>query len=373
MELNIMGLKKLVDLFEEKVDTKTKTTLASLGAVDKPQLGVDTYERAIDNLATMGGKSAICMVRVGDIYTDTTYNRGDNIHYTNIIKNMKKVGGFSYITSGTISLFVRPGGKLVTTQGNHRATMLYASCLDPNARIPATITLHDSNTEYNEIVRVEASNHNEDCNFRTAQSTDDRFRAAYHAGESWAENLHWFLDQFGIGVARTNPSAKYEATSYAKISESRKLDEYSCSRYLKAFTQVVNEKEVMGFATFSATHFLNGFRESIKYVDDNNNVDSVTGFLDYIYNHRHNRSHGYLNNVTQQKLSEGSNKIKGHEIGVARLITLYNEYCEKVISARIPKSNKHAIGYSSNEYKKFVDSTNADLRLRVGEIAQSRF
>jgi len=252
-------------------------------------------------------------------------------------------------------------------------TMLYASCLDPNARIPAAVTLHEESDDYGDIVRVEAANHNEDCNYRTSQSTDDRFRAAYHAGESWAENLHWFLDQFGIGIAKTNLNAKCEATSYAKISESRKLDEYSCSRYLKAFTQVVSEKEVMGFATFSATQFLKCFRESIKYVDDNNNVDSVTGLLDYIYNHRHNKSHGYLNNVTQQKLSEGSNKVKGYEIGVARLITLYNEYCEKVIAAKIPTSNNHAIGYSSKEYLKFMQDTNSDLRLRVGEISQSRF
>jgi len=85
-----MALKKLVDLFEEKVDAKTKTMLASLGVIDAPQLGVGNYENTIADLTRMGGKSAICMVRVGDIYTDTTYNRGDNINYPNIVKNMKK-------------------------------------------------------------------------------------------------------------------------------------------------------------------------------------------------------------------------------------------------------------------------------------------
>lgn len=370
----MMTLKKVIDLFDEKVDAKTKTMLASMGSVDSPPLGIDEFETVFEKIKKQGQKSGICRARIGDLYTDATYNRSNNINYTNVSRHMKKIGGFSNRAAGVISAFVRPDGKLVVTKGNHRVTMKYASCLDPNEQITVEITLHDADSSYSDIIRKEAEDHNVDCNYRTSQNTDDRFRAAFHAGESWAVNLHWYVQPFSISIAGTNPNGKFGTTSYAKIAEARNLDESSCSRYLKAFTDVVTtEKEVMGFATFSATSFLYNFRESIKYVDDANNMDSITGFFDYIYNKRYELSGKFGKNVTQQKLSEGSNKIKGHEIGVARLVSLYNEYCEKILEAKIPVSNKNAIGYSSKEYQRFLEKTNVDLRLRVDEISHNLF
>lgn len=369
-----MALVRIIDLYEEKVDTKTKTMLASMGTNGSPPWGIFIYEQIIDNLLATGQKSAVCLIRVGDLFSDSLYNRPFNINYRKVASSMKFSGGFCERAAGVIAVFRRPDGKLVTTQGNHRVTMKYASCLDPDAYITAELSIHDANTDDSQMIKTESSNHHVDCNNRASQTTDDRFRSAFHGGDSWAVNLHWYVQPFGINIAGTNPNGKFGTTSYAKISEARNFDESSCSRYLKAFSDVVTtEKEVMGFATFSATSFLNNFRESIKYVDDTNNVDSVTGFVDYIYNKRAELFRGILKNVTQQKLSAGSNKIKGHEIGVARLVSLYNEYCDKIINAKIPAANSNAIGYSSKEYKQFLDNTNVDLRHRVGEISKSLF
>lgn len=364
-----MALKKLVDLWDEKVDGKIKATLASLGSVDSPLMGLLPYEDAIKVFKPKVGETFFCTVPVGMIHTDTTYNRGDNIHYKNIFENLKEMRGFCHKASGAISLFVRPGNKLVTTKGNHRVSMRYGSCLDPDALISAEVTMHDVNCDYSEIIKIEASDHDVDCNFRTPQKTDDKFKASYYAGRVDSINIYRYLDKFGIGIAGTNATAKYQATSYRKIEESRKLDEHSCTRYLKAFTDVVSEKEVMGNATLAASWFLYHFREPIKYIDENNNIDSVTEFVNYIYNDRHNKSHGYLNTVDQYKMSDP--KIKTYEIGVARLISLYNEFCNKSIQAIIPKSNKHAIGYSSKEYQSFIQTANPNLRLRAEEVAQS--
>ena len=371
-----MTLKNIVQLYNDKVDTKTKTKLSNLKPVDCPPKGVLPYEDAVKAFNPRKGDTIVALVKVKEIYTDTTYNRGDRIHYGNVAKNLQGMGGFSHKAAGLISLFARPNNnKLVTTKGNHRVTKLYAVGLDPDAEIAAEITFHGDDSDYSEIIRTEAADHNVDCNYRTSQNTDDRFKAAYHAKETWAVNLYNYLNRFKISIAETNRTANYEATSYRSITKSRELDEDSCSRYLKAFTDVVSEREVGGIATYAATSFLNSFKNSIKYVDDNtvvdgNNVDSVTGFLNYIYNERSNRSLGYLNDVTQTVLTAGNGKFKGEEVNVARLISLYNEYCLKVLRAKIPTCNNHAIGYSSLDYLDFIKNADEAVRSRVDEIAR---
>jgi hypothetical protein len=365
-----MTLKNIVSLYEDKVEEKEKVKLLGMNVLDTPPKGFLFYTEAVEKFNPQPGDTIFALVPVKDIWGDTTYNRIDRIHYGNIAKNLTSRGGFSHKSSGAVSLFARPNGKLVATKGNHRVTKRYAVSQDPNALIPAEITFHTSE-KYEDIIQAEASDHNVDCNYRTIQNTDDRFKAAYHAGEQWAVNLYRYLDHFSIGIAETNTSAKFEASTYRSITKSRDLNEEACSRYLRSFTTVVNVDELGGNATFAATSFLDDFHNSVKYIDENNNVDSIEGFLDYIYNERSNFSHGFLDEVTQVKLTEGNGKFKGEEVNVARLISLYNEYCLKVLRAKIPTNNKDAIGYSSNEYLEFIKKADETVRSRVDEIARS--
>ena len=370
-----MALKNIIQLYETKVEEKEKTKVLGMQTLDTPPKGFLSYQEAVDTFNPQPGDTIFALVPVKDIWGDTTYNRVERIHYGNIVKNLKNRGGFSFKSSGAVSLFARPNGRLVATKGNHRVTKRYAISQDPEALIPAEITFHISEN-YDDIIREEASDHNVDCNYRTSQNTDDRFKAAYHAAEQWAVNLYNYLDQFSIGIAETNTQAKYEASSYRSITKSQELDEEACSRYLTAFTSVVNEDEMGGVATFAATCFLNYFKNSIKFIDENNfeennkNVNSIEKFLDYIYNERSNFSHGFLDNVDQVKLTAGNSKFKGEEVNVARLISLYNEYCLKVLRAKIPTNNKDAIGYSSNEYLDFIKKADETVRSRVDEIAR---
>ena len=115
----------------------------------------------MQNLQPQKGETIHAMVEVGDVYGDPTYNRVNRIHYGNIAANLKKRGGFSYKSSGTISLFLRPDGTLVATKGNHRVTKMFAVTGDKKALIPAEITIHPSDDEA-EIIRLEAEDHNVD-------------------------------------------------------------------------------------------------------------------------------------------------------------------------------------------------------------------
>ena len=250
-------------------------------------------------------------------------------------------------------------------------TKRFASSLSPESLIPAEITFHKEEIDYDSMIHQESSDHHFDCNLRTSQNADDKFKAAYYAKEKETIILYNYLDQFGIGVAGTNNKSKFYTTSHNYISKAKNYDQDSCSRYLKAFTDNICEEFVGGNATLAGTTFISKFQESIKFIDENNQIDSIKGFLEYIYKDRSAKSSEYLDNVTQSKLTEGNSVVKGTEINVARLISLYNEYCCKVIKAKIPTNNNHAIGYSSNEYNNFIRNSDENVRVRADEVARS--
>ena len=89
------------------------------------------------------------------------------------------MGGFSYSAAGVLSGYLRPNLMTVATQGNNRTSMLYAVTQDKNARIPLSLKFHSKGISDEEMTRVEAENHNADCNFRTNQSSDDKFKSAF--------------------------------------------------------------------------------------------------------------------------------------------------------------------------------------------------
>ena len=365
-------LKNLVSLYQSKVNDDIKKSLIDMKILDDAPKGLYHFSQAMQNLQPQKGETIHAMVEVGDVYGDPTYNRVNRIHYGNIATNLKKRGGFSYKSSGTISLFLRPDGTLVATKGNHRVTKMFAVTGDKKALIPAEITIHPSE-DAAEIIRLEAEDHNVDCNYRTAQATDDRFKAAFYAGEKWAVDLYNYLFDFCVGIAGTNEDAKYEVTSYRQITKSKNLSQAACSRYIEAFTLMDCENELGGNAVYAGTCFLVYFAESIAYVDSNNNVDSFTGLMDYIYNNRNTLSVGFLENATQAELTKGNSKFKGEEVNVARLVSLYNEYCQKILRAKIPTLNNSAIGYSSNEYLDFIKKADETVRSRVDEVARQTF
>ena len=185
--------------------------------------------------------------------------------------------------------------------------------------------------------------------------------------------MYNFLNQFSIGVADTNPNAKFGTTSHNFIKAAQKRNESICKKYLEVFTRRNCEQIIGGNATFAATVILLKFQTAIETIDRLNTCDSFDQFMDYIYHTREEKSGSFLQNMTQAKLTEGNGKFKGEEVNVARLISLYNEFCEKVLKADLGGKNSHAIGYSSDAYGKFVKSADPDIRLRVDEVARQTF
>ena len=381
-----MSLINLVEQCDSKLTSAQKSYLSTLGVVDNPVKGLLTLEEYLIEHNPQPGDSFVCLVPVGICFSDSLYNRSDRIHFGNIIKHLKRMAGFSYKAAGILSGFLRLNREqirdlqygrassqytVVVTKGNHRVTKRYAVSNDTRAYIPMEITIHKTE-DYDEMVRIESLDHTLDAAYRTAQNQEDKFKSSYYAKETDAINLYNYLDQFSIGVADTNPNAKFGTTSHNYIKSAEKRDDTACSKYLKIFTEKNCEKLVGGNAAFAATVFFSTFKTAIDTIDRLNACDSLDGFINYIYHDRNNFSNGFLPDMTQSKLTEGNSKFKGEEVNVARLISLYNEYCQIVLKAKLNENNNHAIGYSSDVYLNYMKSADADIRARFVQMSKDR-
>ena len=136
------------------------------------------------------------------------------------------------------------------------------------------------------------------------------------------------------------------------------------------------EDIVKGNATFATIVFISTFRVLIERIDELNECKSLEGFIQYIYHDRANLTMDFLPNITQAILTHGNTKFKGEEIHVARLISLYNEYCEKVLKnpdggkAKYPSNNANAIGYTSDVYLTYMKSADTDVRGRFIDVSK---
>ena len=381
-----MSLINLVEQCDSKLTSAQKSYLSTLGVVDNPVKGLLTLEEYLIEHNPQPGDSFVCLVPVGICFSDSLYNRSDRIHFGNIIKHLKRMAGFSYKAAGILSGFLRLNREqirdlqygrassqytVVVTKGNHRVTKRYAVSNDTRAYIPMEITIHKTE-DYDEMVRIESLDHTLDAAYRTSQNQEDKFKSSYYAKETDAINLYNYLDQFSIGVADTNPNAKFGTTSHNYIKSAEKRDDAACSKYLEIFTEKNCEKLVGGNAAFAATVFLSTFKTAIDTIDRLNACNSIDGFINYIYHDRNNFSNGFLPDMTQSKLTEGNSKFKGEEVNVARLISLYNEYCQIVLKAKLNENNNHAIGYSSDVYLNYMKSADADIRARFVQMSKDR-
>ena len=379
-----MTLINLVENCDSRLTTSQKSYLSTLGVVDNPVKGLLPLEQYLVEHNPQPGDSFVCLVPVGICFSDSKYNRSDRIHFGNIIKHLKRMAGFSYKAAGILSGFLRLNREqirdlqygrassqytVIITKGNHRVTKRYAVSNDPRAYIPVEITIHNTE-DYNEMVRIESLDHTLDAAYRTSQNQEDKFKSSYYAEETDAVNLYNFLDEFSIGVAGTNPNATFGTSSHNFIRQAEKRDSDICRKYLKVFTKRNCDNTIGGMATFAATVFLKVFKKSVDKVDELNTCDSFDLFMDYIYHNRSNVTSGFLPDMTQASLTEGNAKYKGEEVNVARLISLYNEFCQKVIKAKLSGNFSHAIGYNSNDYREYVNGADADIRMRVDEIAR---
>lgn len=297
-------------------------------------------------------KPVIVLACVKDILSDPTYNRGENLNYKNQFRDLKNLGGFDYDACGILAGFIRPCGELVTSQGNNRASMRYLVGEDLNSRIPIKLKPHKPGTPYEEMIRLEAENHNADCNNRTPQGGNDKFKSAYYSNQGWAVDLYNFMAKFSISLADTLPEARYHCDSHnycvrarAKSYNPKKpaTKDFAASKYLRVFSELNFSQELSPIAFVGGSVFLWHFRDLIADVDKQNPTDlgepprdSFKEMMRYHFIERESitakaRKAGFpfpvVKNVTQYDLQKGNAQLTSHHLVVCRFVSLYNSYC----------------------------------------------
>tara|TARA_B100001094_G_C18089599_1_gene749677 strand:- start:36 stop:1193 length:1158 start_codon:yes stop_codon:yes gene_type:complete len=384
-----MAFKKLLrvyECYENKVDEKTKEYLQGFGTIDNAPEGLPLMEDVIEKYNSgeiAEGSTVICSGRVGDLWSDPTYNRIDELRYGNQKRHIENRGGYSNDAADTLSAYCRPELKIVLTKGNNRASKRYACGRNPDARVVISLKLHCKNLSYEEMIRIESLDHNTDCNYRTNQSGDDKFKSAYYAKETWAVELFEYLKPFNIGIAGTLDGAEFVCPSHSYMTAARKLagEEYT-SKYLTAFTKCKCAKEIQGNATVAGSLFLKTFHEYIDWIDKKNQIDSFSlmmkwYFIDYGPTHR--QVNPKAKSLKQSDIVEGNGIIKGNEPFVARFVNLYNSFCEREVAFDrmvIKGTHKTAIpfeGSDSTAWNKFLAGASPIMKPVLGDLADKKF
>ena len=339
----IQKLVKLVQLVRDRVDDVTKKILGRLKVFGSVPKDLPTLEEALSRYSRGELTSQdilIVSARIGDLLSDPTYNRGNNLRYGNQSRDLKAMGGFSHDAAGVLSGYLRPNLDVVVTQGNNRVSMLYSVTQDEDSRITLAIKFHPVDIDEVEMIRVESENHNADCNFRTTQSGDDKFKSAYYSNQPWAYKLYHFLKPFSIGIAGTLEGAQFSCPSHSYVTKAIKEAgiQYAQS-YLQVFTELQIGKEVLGNPTVGGSVFLRTFAAHIAEVDRLNGCNSFKDMMKYFFKDRENIAEQARKAcpqlripkqrcVTQEDITKDNTLYKGSHISVCRFVSLYNEYCE---------------------------------------------
>jgi len=382
MTIEFKKLVNVFDQYEKSVDEKTKEYLSGFGAVDRAPQDLPLMENVIaqyDRGEIPDGGTIICSARVGDLWSDPTYNRILELRYGNQKKHIESRGGYSNDAADTLSAYLRSTLKAVLTKGNNRASMRGACGRDPNSRVTVSLKLHPKNISYNEMIRIESLDHNTDCNNRTNQSGDDKFKSAYYADEEWAVNLYKYLKPFSIGIAGTLADAKFVCPSHSYLSTSIRVSgkEYT-TKYLTAFTKWDCAKEVQGNATVAGSLFLKTFHEYIDDVDKRNDIDSFSQMMKWFFT-EYGPAYQILDpdarNLQQSDIVQGNGVYKGNEPAVARFVFLYNDFC-RIKKLKIKGTQKTAIPFEGSEstaWNTFLSDSNPLMKPALGGLATTKF
>ena len=131
------ALIKVSNHFDSKFTDYQKDRMSKLSVIGNPSNNLIL----IDISKLNPGDNVDGLIYVDSINSDPVYNRILDVTVNNVIGRVENKNGFSYSDCGNIKVYVRPGGIIVTTQGNHR-TLMKIGVDGNNSTIPAKIIVH---------------------------------------------------------------------------------------------------------------------------------------------------------------------------------------------------------------------------------------
>lgn len=324
---------KVVDKHPSLTPKKLNYFRSTLSKPKDPQpLNISKFQDLYKANALKPGHSYHLLFRVGDLCADDKYNRIDELNLPKAMANLEKHKGFSYAAANTLVAYLRPNGKVVLTQGNHRAAKCYLT-QGPDAYVVVNLIVHTAKT-IEECVQVESENFTTDNNDRWNMVQKHKFKGNFHAGIKEAVELYNFVKPFGVSIAGTN-KGDYEAThtfeSYGNLEEALSLDDTPDKFYvtsaLTSLTKYLKETDIKGFLFVGLVLFQKVFNSRLEKIEKNNRlICSFDDFIKYVFDERR-MFNGSGPLTSQQDIVEDSGGIKVREFFASRFVVLFNEYC----------------------------------------------
>jgi len=285
-----------------------------------------------------------CMIPVVLCWGDASYNRADEINWSQINTNIEYSQGYSYDASAYIDVvYCRKTGRFIVKKGQHRVIMAFL-CLGEDAVIAANVKLVDDAYSEEEQITAEAYEHHVDAQKVARQKAHQAGRSAFVSGDEEDIRYTNFILSHGIGVKgkmhlfpqfshfNRDCDTPWAVKSAMQINE----DYTSMSLHLLTKYLPISDKVIGGKAIKSVTQFLTLFSDKIQKTADQNGV-TFENFVDevfkYMWHQRKTKSSSWL---------KGSQAFRGENviIPLARLIKFTNAYCQES-NIKLPDGRKN--------------------------------
>ena len=318
-----------------------------------------------------------CMIPVGLCWGDASYNRVDEINWSQINTNIEYSKGYSYDAAAYIDVVYDPNtGRFIVKKGQHRVIMAYL-CLGEDAHITANVKLLDESFTEEEQITAEAYEHHVDAQKVARQKAHQAGRSAFVSGDEEDILYTNFILSHGIGVKgkmhlfpQFNHFSRDCDTPWAVKSAMQINTEYtSMALHLLNKYLPTSDKVIGGKAIKSVTQFLTLFADKINKTANENDT-TFENFIDevfkYMWHQRKTKSSSWL---------KGSQAFRGENviIPLARLIKFTNSYAQES-NIRLPdgRKNEDSVWCSTDEkfWCDFLNnSTPKELHGSVNAIA----
>lgn len=343
--------------------------------IDTVPVGLPTYEELEKCGSLSKGHSYVCLVPVNLLHSDSTYNRIDEINIKRALSSLSKSKGFSFNHAGTLVAFLRPDGKIVLTQGNHRCAMAFLTMGD-GANVVVSLRVH-SVDNIDACVEIESSDFITDCSDRWNITQIQRFKGGYFAGRDEYIYLHNLGKKYNIAIGGVSdgfiPKKTFKSFSY--LTGALKFDptpnKIHVNDCLSALSKYLNEKDIKGYSFWGLLGFKVCFNSRLELIKKANPlIFSFEDFVKYVFNDK--KTLGGLGPcLTQHDLTKESTTQKDEKYYISKYVALFNEYAlaRNLCTKSQKLQGKYAIPESCDEWSRYHSMLSDNAKKLVSVVS----
>tara|TARA_R100000152_G_C6758289_1_gene182162 strand:+ start:178 stop:1425 length:1248 start_codon:yes stop_codon:yes gene_type:complete len=323
-------------------------------------------------------RSTPCLISLWNVFGDASYNRSQEINWSQIDENIRYSEGFDISAAAYIEVLYDPKtDRFIVTKGQHRVIMLWLCCGE-DALISANVKLLDDDYTEEEHITSESKDHYVDAQKVARQKAHQKGLSAYVSGDKDDIKYTNFILSHGIGV-KGKMHLFPQCSHYKRVCEtpwavqaSQDISPENTSRALHLLNQYLpsKDKTIGGKSIKCVTTYLTMFNDKIiKTVEKNQpKWDTAEDFVEDVFTYIFKKR-----NVPSSKWLKGSQVLRGENITLplARLVNYTNEFCAEA-RIKLPDGRKFDDGdwcsTSEDIWTTFLQDTPKELHLSINSL-----